>query len=107
MAIHLRKKSLFFFILVIFLLFGFFTFFGDKGILHLLKLKKELARLKEVNAKVEEENRKLKEEVRRLQHEKQYIEEIARKELGLVKEGEMIYQFDLPQDKMNQKKENR
>jgi cell division protein FtsB len=34
--------------------------------------------------------------VRRLQHEKRYIEEIARKELGMVKEGEIIYQFDLP-----------
>ena len=36
----------------------------------------------------------MKEEVRRLQHEKRYIEEIARKELGMVKEGEIIYQFD-------------
>ena len=49
-----------------------------------------------MNVKIEEENRKLKEEVRRLQHEKRYIEEIARKELGMVKEGEIIYQFDLP-----------
>ena len=47
---------------------------------------------------MEEENRKLKEEVRRLQYEKPYIEEIARKELGLVKEGEIIYQFDSPGD---------
>ncbi len=38
----------------------------------------------------------MKEEVRRLQNEKRYIEEIARKELGMVKEGEIIYQFDLP-----------
>jgi len=48
---------------------------------------------------MEEENRNLREEVRRLQHEKRYIEEIARKELGMVKEGEVIYQFDLPDDK--------
>ena len=41
-----------------------------------------------------EENRKLKEEARRLQSERKYIEEIARKELGMVKEGEIIYQFD-------------
>jgi len=34
-----------------------------------------------------------------LKYEKQYIEEIARKELGLVKEGEIIYQFDLPEDR--------
>ena len=43
-----------------------------------------------------EENQKFKEEVKRLQHEKRYIEEIARKELGMVKEGEIIYLFDLP-----------
>ena len=46
--------------------------------------------------KMEEENQRLREEVRRLQHEKRYIEEIARKELGMVKEGEIIYLFDLP-----------
>jgi cell division protein FtsB len=78
------------------LILGIFTFFGDKGILHLLRLQKELDRIKEVNVKIEDENRKLKEEVRRLHDEKRYIEEIARKELGLVKEGEIIYQFDLP-----------
>jgi cell division protein FtsB/cell division protein DivIC len=53
---------------------------------------------------MEEENRKLKEEVRRLQTERKYIEEIARKELGMVKEGEIIYQFDTTgQDKENLK----
>lgn len=52
-----------------------------------------------MNIKMGEENQRLKEEVRRLQYEKRYIEEIARKELGMVKEGEIIYQFDLPKDK--------
>jgi cell division protein FtsB len=36
--------------------------------------------------------------VRRLQNEKRYIEEIARKELGMVKEGEIIYQFAPPKN---------
>lgn len=83
----------------------FFTFFGDKGVLHLFRLQEELARIKESNLKMEEENRRLKEEVRRLQVEKRYIEEIARKELGMVKEGEIIYQFDLPEDKQGKKNE--
>jgi len=99
MAIKVRKKHLFLLLLCLFLIFGFFTFFGDKGILHLLRLQKELARIKEMNIKMGEENQRLKEEVRRLQYEKRYIEEIARKELGMVKEGEIIYQFDLPKDK--------
>lgn len=95
----MSKKRILIFILFLVLIFGFFTFFGDKGILHLVRLQKELARIKEANARTEEENRKLREEVKRLQYEKRYIEEIARKELGMVKEGEVIYQFDAPQDK--------
>ena len=93
---EMRKKRIILFILFLFLILGFLTFFGDKEILHLLRLQKELVRIKEMNIKMEEENRRLREEVRRLQHEKRYIEEIARKELGMVKEGEIIYQFDLP-----------
>jgi len=53
---------------------------------------------------MEEENRRLREEMKRLQNEKRYIEEIARKELGLVKEGEIIYQFDSSNDKKQNNK---
>ena len=95
----LSKKRVLLLVLFLFLILGFFTFFGDKGIFHLLRLQKEVSRIKEMNLKTEEENRKLREEVRRLQHEKRYIEEIARKELGMVKEGEIIYQFDSPNEK--------
>jgi len=85
-------------ILILFLVLGLLTFFGDKGILHLLHLQKEVSRIKEANKVTEAENRKLREEVRRLQNEKRYIEGIARKELGMVKEGEIIYQFDPPKN---------
>jgi cell division protein FtsB len=95
----MSKKRLLFLVLILFLILGFFTFFGDKGMLHLLRLQKDLGRIKETNLRMEEENRKLREEVRRLQHEKRYIEDIARKELGMIKEGEIIYQFDSPNDK--------
>lgn len=95
----LKRKHLLLLSLLLFLLLGLLTIFGDKGILHLFRLQRELARIREMNVKMEEENRKLKEQVRRLQNEKRYIEEIARKELGLVKEGELIYQFDLQDDR--------
>jgi cell division protein FtsB len=94
----MRKRGILFLILVLFLVLGFLTFFGDKGVLQLLRLQKELSRIKEANQVTEVENRKLREEVRRLQNEKRYIEEIARKELGMVKEGEIIYQFDSARD---------
>ena len=99
------KKRLLLIILFFFLILGFLTFFGDKGILHLFRLQKELVRIKETSTKMEKENRNLREEVRRLQHEKRYIEEIARKELGMVKEGEIIYQFDLPNDRKENSKD--
>ena len=94
----MRKRGILFLILVFFLVLGLLTFFGDKGVLQLLRLQKELSRIKETNKGTEAENRKLREEVRRLQNEKRYIEEIARKELGMVKEGEIIYQFDSPRN---------
>ena len=92
----MTKKRVFLFILIFLLILGIFTFFGEKGIFNLLQIQKEVARIKEKNLKLEEENQKLKEEVKRLQSDKRYIEEIARKELGMVKEGEIIYRFDTP-----------
>ncbi len=92
----MRKKRVFLLILIFLLILGIFTFFGEKGIFNLLRIQKEVARIKEKNAKLEEENQKLREEVKRLQTDRRYIEEIARKELGMVKEGEIIYQFDTP-----------
>jgi cell division protein FtsL len=92
----MKKKRLLLFVLISLLILGILTFFGEKGILHLLRLQKELVRIKEKNIKLEGENQKLKEEVKRLQTDKRYMEEIARKELGMVKEGDIIYQFDTP-----------
>jgi cell division protein FtsL len=92
----MKRKRFLFLILISLLIFGILTFFGEKGVFHLFRLQKELARVKEKNFKLEGENQTLKEEVKRLKSDKRYIEEIARKELGMVKEGEIIYQFDTP-----------
>ena len=94
-----KKKSLLILVLSLFVALGLLTFFGEKGVFRLLRLQKELEEIKRRNLKIEEENRKLGEEIKRLQSDKRYIEEIARKELGLVKEDEIIYQFDLPEEK--------
>ncbi len=92
----IKKRYLLILILSLLIALGVLTFFGEKGVLRLLRLQKELGAIKARSLKIEEENRKLREEVRRLQNDKRYIEEIARKELGLVKEDEIIYQFDIP-----------
>jgi cell division protein FtsB len=90
----MKKRSLLLLFLFFILVLGVLIVFGDKGILHRLRLQKELARIRETNGKMTEESERLKEEARRLKTERKYIEEIARKELGMVKEGEIVYQFD-------------
>jgi len=90
----MKKKRLLLLMLISLLVLGSLTFFGEKGIFNLLRFRKEVVRIKERNSQLEEENQKLKEEIKRLQGDKRYIEEIARRELGMVKEGEIIYQFD-------------
>jgi len=93
-----KKKRFLLLALGFFLILGLITFFGENGILHLLRLKKEMGGIKEANLQLVKENEALKEEVRKLKQEKKHIEEIARKELGMVKEGEIIYQFE-PSDR--------
>ena len=68
--------------------------FGERGFIHLYRMDKERQEYQEKIRQLEEENNKLLEEIDRLHNDKEYIESIARKELGLVKEDEIIYRFD-------------
>ncbi len=72
----------------------FFTFFGDKGLLQVYRLRRELKEIERVNMELRQENDKLRVEIDNLRTNKKYIEELARRELGLVKKGEIVYQFD-------------
>jgi cell division protein FtsB len=72
----------------------FFTFFGDKGLLQVYRLRRELKEIGRVNMELQQENDRLRAEIDNLRTNKKYVEELARRELGLVKKGEIIYQFD-------------
>lgn len=72
----------------------FFTFFGDKGLLQVYRLRKELREIEGANRGLEKENERLRTEIHQLRTNRDYIEELARRELGLVKKGEVVYQFD-------------
>ena len=71
-----------------------FTIFGGRALMQIHQLKEERDRIQESNARLQEENRKLAEQVNRLRHSKEEVEKVAREELGLVKKGEIVYQFD-------------
>jgi cell division protein FtsB len=73
--------------------------FGERGLIHLYRMDKERqAYLKKIQ-KLENDNRKLMEQIKRLQNDKEYIESIARKELGLIKDNEIIFRFKKDQEK--------
>jgi cell division protein FtsL len=79
-------------VIVLVLLAGF-ALFGDKGVLRLVKSYNQRT---ELQVKVEQlmaENQQLKREIDALQKDYSTIERIARQELGMVREDEIVYQF--------------
>lgn len=71
--------------------------FGDKGVLRALQAKAQRDALLEDIHRLETENASLRDEIEALRSDRRYIEGIARKDLGMVKDDELVYQF--PQEK--------
>ncbi len=65
--------------------------FGQKGFTHLNKLNSELAVIEDINTKYSIENKFIRKEIDLLKYDTKYIEEKARKDLGLIKDREIIY----------------
>lgn len=86
-----RTQGIFLSITVV-LLFSlfFFIIFGEHGFLDLNTLKKERDQLAEKNEQLSHQNLSLSVEIDRLKHDPKYIENVARQELGMVAEDELI-----------------
>jgi cell division protein FtsB len=67
--------------------------FGEKGILKALQATNQKDELKTEVHRLEETQANLRREIDALRSDRRYIENIARKELGMVKEDELVYQF--------------
>ncbi len=76
-------------IVLLFSLF-FFIIFGGHGFMDLNALKKERDQLADKNGQLSQQNLSLSVEIDRLKHDPKYIENIARQELGMVAEDELI-----------------
>ena len=70
---------------------------SPNGLLDLRQLQVEHQELLQKNHILEKENQHLYEEISRLQKDPDAIESLARQELGLVREGELIFHFEKPQ----------
>ena len=69
------------------------TVFGQRGVLKVFSLKQKILATSEEISSYERRNKELQTLITDLKHDPYTIEQIARKELGLVKPGEIVYEF--------------
>ena len=64
---------------------------GDRGLLAMLKARQQYRTLEAKLARSRAENAQLRDEARRLREDPDAIEEIARRDLGLIRPGEKLF----------------
>jgi cell division protein FtsB len=90
-------KKLIAFVAVLIGLLQYRLWFGDGGITELQALNSRIAELKQEGERRRERNAALKADIRDLKEGSDSIEERARRELGMVREGETFIQvFEAP-----------
>ena len=67
--------------------------FGDRGVVHMLRLNSQKADLLAEVAAVEQQTTVLRDGIQALHSDRRTIERIARTELGMVREDELVFQF--------------
>jgi cell division protein FtsB len=73
------------------------TLVGERGLLAMLRARKQYDELTAAVARQRAENGRLREEARRLREDPAAIEELARRDLGLIRPGEKLFIIkDLP-----------
>jgi cell division protein FtsB len=65
--------------------------FGEKGLLALLEARRDFAAVEQALDAARRENVQLRDQARRLRDDPTAIEELARRELGLIKPGETLF----------------
>jgi len=70
---------------------------GDRGLLAMIEARRQNSELTQAIARQRADNARLREDARRLREDPTAIEEIARRELGLIRPGEKVFIIkDLP-----------
>ena len=64
---------------------------GDRGLLAMLRVRREYRELADTVSRARAENARLAEQARRLREDPAAVEEVARRELGLIKPGEKVF----------------
>jgi len=75
------------------LLLALVTIVGERGALHLWRLRGEKNQLDEQNYRLQKTNEELRQRIARIRNDNHYLEKLAREELNLVRPGEVVYRF--------------
>lgn len=75
---------------------SFLIVYSENGLTDLLALCKEEQIIMDKNKKIEKENTELARKVTRLKHDMGYIEHVARHELGMAAQDELIFKIKKP-----------
>ncbi|MDW6001814.1 cell division protein FtsB [Vibrio mangrovi] len=76
---------------LLFILFQYSLWFGKNGVSDLHRISEEIGTQQSVNANLQKRNKEMYAEIDDLRQGSDSIEERARHELGMVKEGETFY----------------
>jgi len=82
---------------------GLLIIFGDYGLVDYKRLKNERDGLIEKNAILTMENLSMSREIDRLKNDPKYVENVVRKELGMIGKDEVIIKLKKKQDGNNDK----
>jgi cell division protein FtsB len=69
------------------------AFFGERGILYMFQMTAQKNHLSQKIAEIQMQNHTLRQEISALRNDRDYIERVARTELGMVKDDELVFQF--------------
>lgn len=91
---HRDRKKLLLISSVAAVLLACWVIFSPNGGLKYYKISRKLKAVREENQQLQQQNKALREEITKLLNDPEYIEEMARKKFGLIKENEIIFDFE-------------
>ncbi|HEY5672853.1 MAG TPA: septum formation initiator family protein [Malonomonas sp.] len=95
-----NKNLITIWLLIIIMIMLGYAVFGSRGVLRILQAERQQQQLQAELQELQQEKQLLREEIERLRTDKEYWEQLARKKLGMVREGELIYH--LPDQEKNE-----
>jgi len=88
------KKAIVVVLTSLIIIVWYFALFGERGIIKIIQLQHERDRILAEVQRIQQKNEKLKREIRRMHEDPHYLESVARQELGVVKDNEILFIFE-------------